>query len=321
VWPVFLLAIAAFLVAARACGAHARDVHGVVPLGSRPSARHAPKVPLPLPEASTTLHSRTHRRVRLSRRSFVRLAYLDEAGTSKNEPVTVVAGVVVDGDQLTEVRTALGKVMRDHIRQADQATLVLRTAEVYGGTGYFDERRRPEWTWERRAEILAHLAEVPAALDLQLAWGPVHRKQYPHLRQRHAGSGLTGPELIAGAAYMVCLMEVDLWLRENAPHENCLFIVEDHRETRQFLKGMLQEHARPADAAAGSSAVTDRRIGLPLHHVQEAPTFQERQVAHPLILADFVAYLVKRRLMGDTRSVPFSEPWIRRNAGLKVTVS
>jgi hypothetical protein len=40
-----------------------------------------------------------------------------------------------------------------------------------------------------------------------------------------------------------------------------------------------------------------------------------------LILADFVAYFVKRRLMGDGRSMQFSEPWIRRNAGLKATVS
>ena len=35
----------------------------------------------------------------LAGRRLVRVVYLDESGTSRREPLAVVAGVIVDGDQ------------------------------------------------------------------------------------------------------------------------------------------------------------------------------------------------------------------------------
>jgi hypothetical protein len=68
----------------------------------------------------------------------------------------------------------------------------------------------------------------------------MQKKQFLHLLPRHAEAKVASVELIAGAAYAVCLMEVDRWLAEHTRQENCFVVVEDHRETRLFVKA----HAR-----------------------------------------------------------------------------
>jgi len=240
---------------------------------------------------------------------LVRIVYLDESGTSKRteEPTVIVAGVIVHGDhQLNKLRVALAKVMEDHIPEPERSTLVLHTTDIYGGNGYFDTKRKPEWTYERRMAILADLARIPSAINLRIAWGKVDKSTFPFDEMR-SGSTATNLQLSVGAAYAVCLIEIDQWFRQNAKGENCFIVVEDNNETRQFIKWVQNHHQDPGIAAR----LTEKeRAYFPLRHIHEDPNFQEKRVAHPLVLADFIAYFVKRRLMGDARSLQFSDPWV-----------
>ncbi len=50
----------------------------------------------------------------------MRLAYLDEAGTSRKEPALAVAGVIIDGDtQVMEVEKRIDLLRQRHIPEAD----------------------------------------------------------------------------------------------------------------------------------------------------------------------------------------------------------
>lgn len=249
---------------------------------------------------------------------LVRIVYLDEAGTSsrQQEPFAVVAGVIVHGDQqLMELRLALQQIMSDHIPESDRKTLVLHTCDIYGGTGYFDKKRKPEWDWDRRAAILRDLAALPQKLNLYVTWGPIQKTAFPFSRLRESGAMATDLQLIVGAAYMMCMLEVDIWFRQNARGENCIVIVEDNKDTRQFVRAMHQQYQDP-DILNKLTVLESDKPYFPLRHIQEDPGFQEKRVAHPLVLADFIAYFIKRRVMGDERSFEFSSPWHLRTAGL-----
>lgn len=248
----------------------------------------------------------------------LRIVYLDESGTSKreDEPAVYVAGVIVHGDhQLNKLRSALAKVMEDHFPPEDRDRVVLRATDIYGGNGFFDTKRKPEWTYERRMDILTDIARIPAAINLRITWGRVDKENLSRNFNLEPKNKADQVRLAVGAAYVVCLLEVDQWFRQNARKENCFIVVEDNQQTRQFIKEVQQYHQDPA---LGSLLTESERAYLPLRHIHEDPNFQEKRVAHPLVLADFIAYFIKRRQMGDARSFQFSDPWMRCVAGLEV---
>ena len=238
----------------------------------------------------------------------MRIVYLDEAGTSKKDeaPFIVVAGVVVHGDhQLRKLREELRLIQERHIPETDRDSLVLHACDIYGGNKYFDTKRKPEWTYERRMAILADLAQLPGRLNLYVTLGLVPRDQFPY-----TGLAVTDAadfmRKAIGATYMSCLIEVDQWFREHARQENCFIVVEDNRDTRQFIKETQQYHQGSEIAKYLNEK---ERQYFPLKHIQEDPNFQEKRVAHPLVLADFIAYFVTRRLRRDARAMRFSDAW------------
>lgn len=158
------------------------------------------------------------------------------------------------------------------------------------------------------------LARLPSAMNLRVTWGRVQKDKFPStdIRMKSPADFL---RLAVAAAYMSCLIEVDQWFRQNACGENCFIVCEDNTETRQFITEVQQHH----QSVQISELLTEReRRYFPLKHVHEDPNFQKKRVAHPLVLADFIAYFIKRRLAGDARSMQFSDPWVATAAGLQV---
>ena len=57
------------------------------------------------------------------------------------------------------------------------------------------------------------------------------------------------------------------------------------------------------------SLTPEQKQHFPFVKIKEDPAFQTKRPAHPLALADFVAFVIKRALMGDPKIWPFFEPW------------
>lgn len=230
----------------------------------------------------------------------VRIVYLDEAGTGgdKDGPFIVVGGVIVHGDhQLNKLRAELARIMEDHVPAKDRSTIVLHSGDIYSGSKDFDKGRKPEWKDQsKRMALLEDLASLPAKLNLQVTYGLLSKERIPEIKRAFE---LTKPVDIlchvVGMTYTACLIEIDQWFRQNAKGENCFIVVEDNNDTRRFIRDMQRQHQDPKTALE----LDAEREYFPLKHIHEDPNFQPKRVAHPLIMADFVAFVVKRALMGD----------------------
>lgn len=246
--------------------------------------------------------------------SFVRVVYLDEAGTSEVDgKYLVVGGVIVHGDhQLGKVRKAIQAIYDKHIPKADH-WIVLHTADIFNGSRYFDKARKPEWgDVKKRYAILQDLANLIANENLWVTAGVMKKSDYP-------------PELLetktpkqylkasVALTYIACLLEVDQWFDARAKAENCMIIAEDNNDTRQYIKEVHRLHQ---SAGYAQLLGEEARGAFPLRHVQEDPSFQEKRSMHPLILADFISFVWKRALMNDPAMKPFYLPWRKRSAHL-----
>jgi len=97
-------------------------------------------------------------------------------------------------------------------------------------------------------------------------------------------------------AYMVCALHVDQWLRHLSRDEICMMVVEDNEQARTLIRETQNEHQR-SDADLSE----EMREILPFKRIMEDPLFQPKRRSSVLQLADFCAYVIKRRFMSDRR--------------------
>jgi hypothetical protein len=250
---------------------------------------------------------------------LVRLAYFDEAGvSSKNqEPYLVVGGILVHGDhQLEKLEQELAAVVDRHIPEKYREGLTLHTSDIYGGNGkVFDKGRNPYWTAERRMAIMADLAKIPAKTNILVCCSAVERAKFPQTMTLAEGEK---PDLTIEAhvcAFMACLLEIDFWLRQNAKREHCLVIVENNERAKKLIAETQRYHQ---DKNIVKTLSEEHREYFPLQKIKEDPLFAKKKPSHPLVLADFVAYVWKRVRMKDPWIAPYYTPWRDRHAALKI---
>ena len=249
--------------------------------------------------------------------NLARFAYLDEAGISNKaqEPWLVVGGVLVHADdQLNKVITELDGVVERHIPEKFRPGLVLHASDIYGGNGkVFDSRLNPEWTLEKRLAILADIAKIPEKTNILVTATPLERATLPD--QMIGVDDQVWDSTVAAItmAYGSCLLEVDVWLRENAKRENCMVIMEDNPQARHRIR---QVHRFSVDAS--TNWPDDLKPHFPFRRIRNDPAFQEKLPSNPLVMADFIAFVVKRFMMKDQRIMPFFDPWKHRAEALRI---
>ena len=244
----------------------------------------------------------------------VRLTYMDEAGIGKpeHEPYVVVAGVIVHGDEkLGQVRRALRKIIDKHIPAEHREGFVLTAKEIFNGGGKVFDRKSGEWPLERRLKIADDLAALPKEYNLPIAFGWVKREGFPktwELPPETTERVRTLHEL--AVAFLSCSASVEQWMRNKAPGENTILIVEDNADARGALRQVHNAHQSDKYVASLESKA---RFFFPFKQIQEDPLFTPKKAAHPLELADFCAYLWKRYLRDkrDERFLRFIEPMRR----------
>ena len=77
----------------------------------------------------------------------MRLAYLDESGRSREEPVIVVAGVLIDPDYAYKgIEEALRQLVADTIPKEDREGFVFHASHLLHGKGYYKQHGWPSRT-------------------------------------------------------------------------------------------------------------------------------------------------------------------------------
>lgn len=232
---------------------------------------------------------------------FVRLVYLDEAGTSNpaQEPFLVVAGVIVQPDQdWLSIDRHLKSIMRKRLPEEMRFTGIFHAKDIWHGEKKFS---RGHWPLPKRMDILADIAAVPKTFRMPVIHGWVQREAAARhmLSIQPSLPASTVANSIHATAFINAVGAVDRWMRHHAPNEVAMLIAEDAGKIKSALK-MLQEGYRHDEVDSyfwelrrdyPKDVFKTRRIIDTIHFAPkgESPLLQ---------IADTCAFVIKRQLKG-----------------------
>jgi Protein of unknown function (DUF3800) len=248
----------------------------------------------------------------------VRYIFIDEAGISANEPISVVAGIIVHADkQCAPAEEAIENVL-DLIPDHKRAQCAAFSAKKIWG----DEKLRENWPLDERMHLLKEMMSIPRKLKLAVAFGTCLRTtQLPEnlLKDR----GITLVQAHHGLAFQECVARTDSWINKYARYnEVATVIAEDVPESKNLLrrlaKHLLTTHynTSPKNVRVvhyGTAAPNVRefkprnvsRIRLPIH-------FVEKQDEALLLIADACAFGFRRFLSRQSRGQDFANAILGR---------
>jgi hypothetical protein len=165
------------------------------------------------------------------------MIYLDESGTSVNESITVVAGVIVDADkQWKSVESYIGELIDEYVPIEHQSGFVFHAKELFHGTKVFASKTK--YPPARRIEILRKLVGIPLKFSLPTVYGYSDKTHLPSLKTirlpKHKRSVLAVHHAVV---YSSCALASEIFMREHArPEEIAALVAEDNEIARSAIK-------------------------------------------------------------------------------------
>lgn len=165
-------------------------------------------------------------------RFALRYVFIDEAGTSTPEPVSVVVGVIVHADNQM---IAAEKAVQDAL-ELIPLHLRNRCEQFHAKAIWGDKSLRDSWSIEERKKLLQTMMAIPREINLAIAVGACRRDtQLPP----EALKSISLTQAHHGIAFQECIAWTDLWIRKFAgANEIATVIAEDVPETKRLLKHM-----------------------------------------------------------------------------------
>ena len=234
-----------------------------------------------------------------------RFVYLDESGISSSaqEPFLVMAGVIVNADKsLTALERRIETLADRFIPAEHRKGFIFHAKDLFAGEGPEFGKKAGYFDLEARLKIADELADIPRKLKLPISVGITNRAKWPqsfnaeHMsdKERRVGEHLS--------AFMVCCMGVEVWMRANAPQEVTMLIVEDNTDMRRRMKETLNAFR---NRNPDEPWIEEHKQFFPFKKVKTSPLFEGKEDSVALQMADFCAYVLKRRAMQDKRADRF----------------
>ena len=226
---------------------------------------------------------------------WVRIAFLDETGIANilHEPFAIVAGMIVLGDvDYIPLRKKLDELVNQfpatHIEKR-----FIHTAQIFGGYTPFTEENG--WDVARRFKLLNDLAELPRTLKLPAVWGHFDRSRFVDDPRNFTKNESHYSHVHAAVN---CTLQVERFMREFCPeNEICSIVMENRNGVQNMLRDAHRYHVRIAE----EDVQGNNKYWLPIKRIIGTPHFEEKEDAGLLQLADFLAFVLKRRMMRDDR--------------------
>jgi hypothetical protein len=224
----------------------------------------------------------------------VRFVYVDEAGISANEPVTVVAGVMVHADnQWKELELLIADLKREYLPEKDIPSVIFHATDLFHGTGYF---RREDWSKELRWEILEKLVSLPRKLSMPIILG-LSKADGP----KSKGQAMMEHIL----AYGWCIIAANDFMNAMVDkNEVATVVAENNNEARKHLKKLHNNFANP-DTDPAMPAIL--RAKLPISRIIDTVFFANKDEAALLQIADVCAFCIQRYAQRKPSSDRFVE--------------
>jgi hypothetical protein len=219
--------------------------------------------------------------------NIMRIVYLDEAGTSQNESVTLVVGAIINADlQVIQIQDYLNSLIEKCIPQEDRGGFVFHAKDIFHGSGYFSDRVK--WSFETRIEILKDILASFQLYKIPISIGYFIDPDISQGRSiiiRHA------------MAYMECFAAIETYMRNFAPNELAMVIAEDHPTMKKYLQDIHQDFVGKLE----NPIKNVHRDIIPIRHIHGTINFAEKNQSALLQIADTFAFIIRRHLMGGSR--------------------
>ena len=221
----------------------------------------------------------------------MRFIYLDEAGISGPEPVTVIAAIIVEADiQRAEVFRNMANIVRSRVLLEHRPTFIFHAKDIFGGGGVFD---RKQFSLDNRLEIIAELAKIPKSLNVPICFS---------YRHRNFGKGQTSDiPKVEIDDYFIALVQViayaNSYIRLNCPNEVGVVVSENNNELRRRASRVNSFLANREMAAHAPESL---RQHLPVTNLVGPVYFAEKHEEPLLQIADTCAFIVRRFVSGQS---------------------
>jgi len=233
----------------------------------------------------------------------MRITYFDDAGlfNAQREPFIVIGGVIIHADgQLIPVEEHIDELVQKHIPEEDREGFVFHAMELWNGGRYFN---RESWSLEKRLEILADLAAIPAKFDIPVSFGCQKREHaLPFIDQEKYNAREIELQLY-GNTYARFCESIEYFMREVASEEITLLIGEDNSAIRAVAKMAHQHYRDPKWISENAPLLTY----FPFERIRESVHFAAKPESKALQIADMCTFIIKKRLMNDPYVGPLYE--------------
>lgn len=221
--------------------------------------------------------------------------YVDEAGTKANDPVRVVAGIIVEADLQypvveQEIDSLLQTVPERHRRKPG---FVLHAKSIFHG----EEGLREDWDWTARRQLVKNLVLLPLRLRIPVCMG-LARTAIP----LDPGYGLSLVDHHHMIAFSLCVAHADRYVVEHGrPKEVVTLVVENIPERERFLRAafdMLRQQGKrvPMHHVTPSEWGLAETVEYRITGVKDGPHFVSKVNGPLLWIADACAFALARYL-------------------------
>lgn len=158
------------------------------------------------------------------------LLYVDEAGTSRPEPHSIYAGVLVKASKWRAVEREMERVFDLHVPASVRRGFIFHGKEVFNGGRTVD---RSVWPLEDRLAFFTDFVSIPRRLNCPIAIGKQCRNAEVPLPPNIDCTALEFQNVMT---LLGCLREADKCVRYfSPPGQICVAVAEDNPPMRQLV--------------------------------------------------------------------------------------
>lgn len=162
----------------------------------------------------------------------VRYMFMDEAGTSAREPVTVIVGLIAHADDHVLSAEAAAIEAMGGVPSQFKDGFVFHATEVFGDAKY----QLGGWSLTDRLNLLYDMMSIPRRIGMAICLAAQWRGAVD-FTESYGALGLRPDQSDHLAAFNLCVCVADRNIRRHAgPRELATIVAEDHPEMRRFLK-------------------------------------------------------------------------------------
>lgn len=158
----------------------------------------------------------------------MRYIYMDEAGTSLHEPVTVVVGVVANADEHVMLADAALHEALGSVPAPFREGFVFHATDIWGSSKY-----REAWTMADRLKLLKTVMSLPRRIGMSVSMAMVRRTHVPGFPLQR----ISLEQYHHFKAFSDCVASADRYIRDHCGlKEGGTIVAEDCHDMRKYLR-------------------------------------------------------------------------------------